>query len=242
MTAVGAVPEAALERILREGLRPRRTVWSRLARLWSAVGPGNLFLGTLTRVVAAVFLAVGLVLLIGTSDGSLGRLFALAPLLFLSLMGFVEGAERIGPLAELRRTLRYSGPQLAAFRILVFGVLGLGFSTVLSVLLNPPGVQLSRALMVTSVALAGSAWLTLALLQRISSRWAAAMLPLTWALAALAPVMVAGDAWETVLGGVPDVLGWAVGVAAAGLFARQLRILLLGRAFTTRGIAHAARQ
>lgn len=236
------VPSRALERILREGLRPRRTVRSRLTQLWSAVGPGNLFLGTVTRVVAAVFFSAGLVALIGGSHNSLGTLFALAPLLFLSLMGFVEGAERLGPLAELRRTLRHSGPQLAAFRILVFAVLGLCFGAALSVGLNPPGTQLARALMVTSVAVAGSAWLTLAALHRITSRWVAAMLPLGWTLAALVPVVFAGGAWEAALAGVPDALGWAVGLVSAGLFVRQVRVLLVGRTFTLRGITHAAGQ
>lgn len=236
------VPAAALDRILREGLRPRSTVWSRLVELWSAVGLANLFLGTATRILAALSVAVGLVVLIGTSARSLGLLFALSPLLFLALMGFVEGAERFGPLAELRRTLRYSGPQLAAFRILLFGGLGVLFGAALPLAIAPAGIGYAHSLMISSVAVTGAAALTLALLQRMSARWPALVLPLAWTVLWLLPAALAEQAWETALAGLPSAVGWALAVGAAVLFGRQLRTLLLGRAFTVRGISHVAGQ
>lgn len=236
------VPAAALDRILREGLRPRPTARSRLVELWSAVGLANLFLGTVTRILAALSVSVGSVVLIVTAGRSLGLLFALSPLLFLALMGFVEGAERLGPLAELRRTLRYSGPQLAAFRILLFGVAGVGFGAVLSLAITPPAVGFGHALMISSVAVTGAAVGTLALLRRVASRWPALALPLAWTVAWLIPVALADQSWETALAGLPAALGWLLVLGAAVLFGRQLRTLLLGRAFTVRGIAHAAGQ
>lgn len=233
------VPKTALENILSTGLRPRPTLWSRLTQLWSAVGPGNLFLGTATRIVAAVCVSTGTVVLISATDGSLAQLFALAPLLLLTLLAFVEGAERVGPLAELRRTLRHSGPQLAAFRILVFGVAGLGFAVILP-LFRTTGAPLSRTVMIASLAVSAAAVLTIAALQRIAAAWQAMALPLTWTAFWLGPALLAGDAWESLLTGLPDVLGWAVALASTIVAVRQVRVLLLGRVLTVKELTHAA--
>lgn len=234
------MPEGAMEQILSAGLRPRATVWARLVQLWSAVGPGNLFLGTATRIVAAAGVSIGTVLLAGTTVGSLAQLFALAPLLLLSLLGFVEGAERLGPMAELRRSLRYSGRQLAAFRILVFGIAGLGFALAASAFLGAPGAPLARTAMVASLAVSVAAVLTIELQQRIAGAWPAVALPVIWTIFWLGPAMLAGDAWEKLLAGLPEIVGWAVALASAVVAARQVRVLLLGRALTIRRLTHAA--
>lgn len=235
------VPKGALERILRDGLRPRVTTWSRLRELWSVVGVGNVFLGTGTRVFVAVGVAASAVALVSASGGSLGLLFALAPLMFLSLTGFVEGAERWGPLADLRGTLRYSGHQLAAFRILVFGVAGLIFGIVLSVSMALAGMApaLGDAVMISAIAVSASAVLALAALRRFSSRWLAVPLPLIWTFAWMVPLVVWGEAWEALLAGIPGVIGWGLSVVALLVFARQVRGVMQGRGFAGEGMIHA---
>lgn len=234
------LPPGALEHILSTGLRRRMTVWAQLAQLWSAVGPGNLFLGTVTRIIAAVTLSIGVVALVSTTEGSLAHLFALAPLLLLSLLGLVEGAERLGPLAELRRTLRHSGPQVVAFRILIFGIAGMGFGLAVALLLGVRGTSAARTVMVASLAVSAAAVLTIALLRRITSTWQAVMVPLVWTGFWLMIATLLGDAWEALLAGIPDIVGWAMVLVAACVVARQVRSLLLGRVLTIKELTHAA--
>lgn len=140
------VPAAALEQILREGLRPRPTLWSRLAELWTAVGPANLILGTATRVLAALSVAAGLVVLIATSGHSLGLLFALSPLLFLTLMGFRRGSRAVRAARRAASHPAVLRPQLAAFRFLLFGGAGVALGALLPLALAPAGTGFALTL------------------------------------------------------------------------------------------------
>lgn len=231
-------PEA-LTRILNSGLRPRPRLGELIRSLWSDLGPGNLFFGTLTRLLlAASVSALGVALLAATA-GSLGMLFAGAPLLFLTLVGFVEGAERIGPLAELRRTLLNSGPQVAAFRTLLFAGAGLGFGLLVCFLPVFSAQQAGHRLLVASLSVSLSALLTLVVLRGRSASRVGLLLPLCWIGFWSAVELAADEVWDATLAGMPILLGW-IGVAAATTtFARRISRQLLD-VDDLKGVAHAA--
>lgn len=239
MTESFEVPPPVLRRILDDGLRPGPRLVGRVRELWAGVGPTNLFFGVGTRVALAVVVsALVLALAAGTVD-SLAVLFACAPLLLLTLIGFVEGAERTGPLAELRRTLPNSGPQLAAFRSLVFAVAGLGSGLLVSVLPLFGTGDAGRRVLVGSLSVSLSALCTLALHRPNSARWVGLVLPVAWISVWLLAAIVLGDRWEAVLESVPDVLGWAAVVVGATVFVHEVRRQLL-EIGADREVTHAA--
>ena len=221
------VPEGVLRRIVREGARPAPTLVGTVSRLWTELGPGHLFFGTKTRVVLAWALSLLTAVIAAQSGRSLGLVFAFAPVLFLTLAGFVEGAERFGPVAELRRTTRNSGQQLAAFRVLVFGVIGMAFGLLGSGLLSSGQGHVAQSLLIGSLSVSVAAALSLTALERTSFRWVGPVLPFAWVGSWLAVGLFLGDRWDAVLAAVPPLLGWLAVTGSAAFFMRRVRALLL---------------
>lgn len=199
------VSAATVVRILDSGMRPAPSLIGTIRRLWRDVGPGGLFFGMGVRLLLAGAVSVLTAVLVMQAGDSLGVLFASAPVLLLTLAGFVEGAERFGPLAELRRTVRNSGQQLAAFRMLVFGVAGFLFGIFASILPRGGARQLGQSLTVASLGVVFAGALSLVVLQRVTVRWLGALLPLGWIGFWVAVTVVFGESWDAVLAGLPPL-------------------------------------
>lgn len=223
-----------VQAIVARGVRTPRPFRRQLADLWAALGPGVLFWGQWEAVATALLASgtvAGLGVMLVRDDPTLGQVVvvALAPLLLLTLSGFVEALDRGGPLGELRRTCRWSAARITGFRMLCFTAAGALFALPLAGWTGRglAGEDAVRLLLWALLSVAVAALVQLVLLDRTSGWRAVLAFPLVWLVAWAVLLRTAPRAVVAVLQGVPVLLpagllvlaGWGIGWTVRGLFA-----------------------
>lgn len=203
----------------------------RLRGLYAALGPGVLFWGRweLIATIAFVSLAVAgfaSAIVHNAPELAPGLVAALSPLLLLGLSGVVEALDRMGPLGEIRRTCRYSGAQVAAFRLLCFGAVGTGFGLLVAILLQgASGGDTARLLVLAAATATATAAAQVWSATARTVWWTTVALPVGW-LGLWLVLLTAVPAEATaLLTGVPALLLAALAGAFGWLYVRRVRVL-----------------
>lgn len=208
--------ERRVEVIVSRAIGPRSSVRVRFVRLARALGWSGLFSGAGARLAgAAIVAAVAATLAVAAAPGSMAATLAVGPILLLLLTALVDGADRVGPLAPLRRSVLFTVAEVTAVRVVVFAVLGFVFAAVVAAAaIRPEGASASALIAEACAATAVAGVAVLVLLSRGWDRVVIA-LPAVWIAVVALPAAVWAKQWEVALQAVP-VAAWAT-TAAIGV-------------------------
>jgi len=223
--------DAAIERILSAGLRPRRTMRAQVSELYQVLGLRFLFWDTAQALVVSV--VTGALVISGQllfpGEYRHAFLFGLSPFFFALTVFLTETVERAEGLYGLKMTCRYTIREVTAFRILCFALIGTVFSVVLTVLYADVARDLLTLFPLSFAAFFLCAFLSLFLVRRFFRTWVYAGAGVVWLAVGLVPALILGARWETFLAGLPVGLTIGVAVCAAGLCLREATMLFSQR-------------
>lgn len=228
--------EQAISAIVARSVPPRTSLVARMVHMYRAVGLIGLFGGSENRVSAVAIVSVAMsAFSIVAFPGSPTAVAISAPIPFLLSAALIDGFDRVGRLARLRRSLLFSAEDITSLRVLIYAVVGLVCALVTGALSN--GGTFLVGIAVSSLAL--SALLVLALLRSPSTAGAVLVLPFVW-VAALLFAAPTESQWGPALASVPSGLWTIAGTVSLLIFvvfdARRARFALGKDSF------HAARQ
>ncbi len=222
-----AEKDAAVARILREGMPERQGLWPMLARTARAAGVRTLFFGSWDCLfLSALFLLLCFLPAAAAAarQGPLGpALFLLSPALYACLHLLTSWKEAQSGTLEWRQSCRLSLRTLSALRMLVFG----GVSVLVWVPANFLLWRLAggRVLLpwMLALSLSGLCLYGLLALYCLRLRGALGLLvaPAVWTAVGLVPLM-----WDRAarwLEQVPTLLFWCLAAAALALYFAELR-------------------
>ena len=154
-------------------------------------------------------------------------LFAAAPVFFVAAVLLAETVERSSVLYEIKMTCRYTIQQIAAFRVLVFSLMG----TVMCTLANlfsrySASDDFLRPLSISICALFLCSYASMVILRSFNWRWNHFAPLLLWLLIGVLPMWVFRERWELFLSQVPITITALIAVIAFGLFLHEIKKLI----------------
>jgi len=222
--------KASIDYILSQGLVKPQTAWAHIAEMVRRVGLRYIFWDTgYSLFFAAVTLAVALVLFVfSPNEYRYSASVAIAPLLFLLTMMFVEITERASGLYELKQTCRYTIRQITALRVVCYSIAGVVFTMIIAVLGAKGANEFLSLFTLCLSALFMCAALSLSLIRFFRGKWVSAAYSAVWIFMSIVFPFTFKVKWETALSGMPIVLSVTVAAFGAVLLVYQTSKMLSG--------------
>ena len=231
MTITPNQRDNAINAILEMGLTPPVSMWAYLRDMYKHLGLRNIFWESLPAIaisvcVAALYATFLIQFASGNADWNLySLLFMMSPILFICLTLSADFAERCSGLYELKMTCKYTIRQIATLRLLCFSLAGMIFAVVSGAMLNHTA-EIGYMFQLLSLVLCSvflCALSTIYIARKLRNGWYLGSL--IWVVASALPMLVFGQAWESILVNLPPAATLAVAATACTLFLREIKII-----------------
>jgi len=219
---------ASIDYILSQGLVKPQSAWALITEMVRRVGLRYIFWDTgYSLFFAAVTIAVVLVIFaFSPNEYRYSASVAVAPLLFLLTMMFVEITERASGLYELKQTCRYTIRQITALRMVCYSTAGAVFTAIIAKLGAKSAYEFLSLFPLCLSALFMCAALSLSLMRFFRGKWVSAAYSAVWVFMSIVLPFTFNEKWETALSGIPIALSAAVAAVGAALLVYQISRML----------------
>lgn len=203
--------EKSINTILIQGIKKPKSIISYLNLLYRNIGLRHIFWDIWDAILYMVIMSAGIMILSYFSFKSFDSvlLFTFSPSVYLFLTVITELKERMDCLYDLKMTCTFTIQQITAFRMICFSILGIVFSSFLSVFswfIQDGTVNFFNQLSISMLALFLCSTLSLEVIVYIPYKKSIIAVPVIWSLICIIPVIIFGNNWTLYLNNIPPAI------------------------------------